>query len=60
MDKQVTVQRYIKAKLFFVNSSFYSSPIYAMVLEKEDAVQSWRLLIGPTDSNKAKETEQNR
>ncbi|RCH88537.1 hypothetical protein CU097_000255, partial [Rhizopus azygosporus] len=36
-----------------------SSPIYAMVLEKEDAVQSWRLLIGPTDSNKAKATEQN-
>ncbi|KAI9484050.1 MAG: hypothetical protein EXX96DRAFT_163221 [Benjaminiella poitrasii] len=36
-----------------------SAPIYAMVLEKEDAVQSWRNLMGPTNSNKARETDPN-
>ncbi|KAJ3285254.1 thioredoxin domain-containing protein 6, partial [Borealophlyctis nickersoniae] len=32
-----------------------SAPIYAMVLEKEDAIIEWRELAGPTDSNKARE-----
>ncbi|KAG0786093.1 hypothetical protein G6F16_009479 [Rhizopus arrhizus] len=36
-----------------------SSPIYAMTLEKENAVQDWRVLMGPTDSAKAKVVEQN-
>ncbi|ORX99464.1 nucleoside diphosphate kinase, partial [Basidiobolus meristosporus CBS 931.73] len=33
-----------------------SQPIYAMVLEKDNAIKAWRELIGPTDSTKAKET----
>ncbi|KAJ3013715.1 Thioredoxin domain-containing protein 3 [Thoreauomyces humboldtii] len=33
-----------------------SVPIYAMVLEKEDAVAEWRLLAGPTNSEKARES----
>jgi nucleoside diphosphate kinase len=39
---------------------FYSAPIYALVLEKEQAVESWRQLMGPTDSNKARQNEPNR
>ncbi|KAG1593493.1 hypothetical protein G6F46_007698 [Rhizopus delemar] len=35
-----------------------SSPIYAMTLEKENAVQDWRVLMGPTDPAKAKVVEQ--
>ncbi|EPZ33723.1 Nucleoside diphosphate kinase domain-containing protein [Rozella allomycis CSF55] len=31
------------------------SPIIALILEKEDAVQAWRQAIGPTNSIKAKE-----
>jgi len=30
------------------------SPIYAMKLEKEDAVKAWRTLMGPTNSEKAR------
>ncbi|KAI8995899.1 nucleoside diphosphate kinase [Gaertneriomyces semiglobifer] len=33
-----------------------SSPIYAMVLEKEDAIKEWRRLAGPTNSNAARES----
>ncbi|KAK4514633.1 mtDNA inheritance, partitioning of the mitochondrial organelle [Mucor velutinosus] len=36
-----------------------SSPIYALVLEKQDAVQAWRHLMGPTNSNKARDVEPN-
>ncbi|KAJ3183145.1 hypothetical protein HDU87_007568, partial [Geranomyces variabilis] len=36
-----------------------SAPIYAMVLEKHDAVRSWRDLAGPTNSNTARETSPN-
>ena len=32
-----------------------SAPIIAMVLEKENAIKSWRELIGPTNSNLARE-----
>jgi nucleoside diphosphate kinase len=32
-----------------------SAPIYAMVLEKKDAVPQWRELAGPTNSEKARE-----
>jgi len=32
-----------------------SAPIYAMKLEKEDAVKGWRTLMGPTNSEKARE-----
>lgn len=46
---------------FFLKKNVYnSSPIYAMTLEKENAVQDWRVLMGPTDSAKAKVVEQNR
>jgi len=31
-----------------------SEPIYAMKLQKEDAVKSWRTLMGPTNSEKAR------
>ncbi|RUP51304.1 multifunctional nucleoside diphosphate kinase/apyrimidinic endonuclease/3'-phosphodiesterase [Jimgerdemannia flammicorona] len=31
-----------------------SKPIYALVLEKEDAVKEWRNLLGPTNSEKAR------
>ena len=33
-----------------------SAPIVAMVLAKENAIQQWRELIGPTNSIVAKET----
>jgi nucleoside diphosphate kinase len=33
-----------------------SAPIVAMVLAKENAIQQWRELIGPTNSGVAKET----
>jgi len=33
-----------------------SAPIYAMKLEKENAVKAWRELMGPTNSEKARET----
>ncbi|KAI9207247.1 nucleoside diphosphate kinase [Polychytrium aggregatum] len=33
-----------------------SAPIYAMVLEKEDAIKAWRELAGPTNSEKARES----
>ncbi|OAD66083.1 hypothetical protein PHYBLDRAFT_119584, partial [Phycomyces blakesleeanus NRRL 1555(-)] len=36
-----------------------SGPVYAMVLEKENAVQAWRELMGPTDSKKASEIDPN-
>ncbi|KAJ3107121.1 Thioredoxin domain-containing protein 3 [Phlyctochytrium planicorne] len=32
-----------------------SAPIYALVLEKEDAIKAWRALAGPTNSNKARD-----
>ncbi|XP_061183794.1 thioredoxin domain-containing protein 6-like isoform X2 [Saccostrea echinata] len=32
-----------------------SGPTYVMVLSREDAVQGWREIIGPTDPEKAKE-----
>ncbi|KAL1923750.1 uncharacterized protein VTP21DRAFT_8730 [Calcarisporiella thermophila] len=31
-----------------------SAPVYALILEKEDAISSWRALLGPTDSIKAR------
>jgi nucleoside diphosphate kinase len=34
-------------------------PVVALVLEKEGAVTAWRDLIGPTNSNKARETAPN-
>ena len=34
-------------------------PIYALVLEKENAVAAWRELAGPTNSEKARETAPN-
>jgi hypothetical protein len=38
---------------FFSN---YSGPIVAAVLARENAIQAWRNLLGPTDSNKARAT----
>ena len=37
-----------------------SGPIVAMVLAKENAVQQWRDLIGPTNTSVAKETHPER
>jgi nucleoside diphosphate kinase len=37
-----------------------SAPIIAMILAKENAIQQWRELIGPTNSNVAKQTHPNR
>lgn len=33
-----------------LNVFLFSAPIYAIVLEKEDAIKSWRTLAGPTNS----------
>lgn len=37
-----------------------SGPIVAMVLAKENAIQQWRDLIGPTNSSSAKESHPER
>jgi len=37
-----------------------SGPVMALVLAKENAIAGWRALIGPTDSEKARETVPNR
>jgi len=37
-----------------------SAPIVAMILAKENAIQQWRELIGPTNSSVAKETHPDR
>jgi nucleoside-diphosphate kinase len=37
-----------------------SAPIVAMVLAKENAIQQWRELIGPTNSSVAQETHPDR
>ncbi|KAG0237907.1 hypothetical protein BGW42_008007 [Actinomortierella wolfii] len=31
-----------------------SAPVYALVLEKDNAIADWRAFIGPTDSEKAR------
>ncbi|ORX98144.1 nucleoside-diphosphate kinase [Basidiobolus meristosporus CBS 931.73] len=36
-----------------------SSPFYAMILEKKEAIKSWRTLMGPTNSEKAREEAPN-
>ncbi|KNC98195.1 uncharacterized protein SPPG_06597 [Spizellomyces punctatus DAOM BR117] len=36
-----------------------SAPVYAMVLEREDAIQAWRDLAGPTNAEKAREIAPN-
>ncbi|KAL9553745.1 hypothetical protein MBANPS3_003141 [Mucor bainieri] len=50
-----------EGKPFFqdLTSWMSSAPIYALVLEKQDAVQAWRHLMGPTNSNKARDVEPN-
>lgn len=49
-------------KVFFTSLvTFMSSgPVMALVLAKEDAIASWRQLIGPTDSAKARESNPSR
>jgi nucleoside diphosphate kinase len=44
-------------KMFFTNLvSFMSAgPVVALVLAKENAIQDWRLLMGPTNPEEAKE-----
>lgn len=37
-----------------------SGPIVALVLAKDNAIQQWRELIGPTNSAYAKESQPNR
>lgn len=47
-----------KERPFFdeLTSWMSSAPIYAMVLTKEGGVKGWRELMGPTNSEKARET----
>lgn len=33
-----------------------SGPIWALVLSQPEAIKKWREIMGPTDSNKARET----
>ncbi|KAI9168327.1 hypothetical protein H9P43_007699 [Blastocladiella emersonii ATCC 22665] len=33
-----------------------SGPIYALILSRKDAIARWRRLLGPTDSNQARES----
>ncbi|XP_074288416.1 putative nucleoside diphosphate kinase 5 [Silene latifolia] len=46
------------SKSFFVNLVKYmtSGPVLVMALEKDNAVADWRMLIGPTDAEKARVT----
>ncbi|KAI9303350.1 nucleoside diphosphate kinase, partial [Cunninghamella echinulata] len=66
VDKKQVHLSLHQAELFYhehENKPFYkdltqwmsSGPIYALILEKENAIQDWRNLMGPTDSNKARE-----
>ncbi len=42
---------------FFLSLSLrHSGPIVAMTLARENAIAAWRELIGPTNSEKARET----
>lgn len=47
------------SKIFFPSLVAFMSrgPIVVMELAKENAIQSWRSLIGPTNSKKARESE---
>lgn len=47
------------SKIFFPSLVAYMSrgPVVVMELAKDNAIQSWRNLIGPTNSKKARETE---
>lgn len=40
--------------------SYNSAPVYALILEKKNAVQDWRALMGSTDPVKAKSIQENR
>ncbi|XAR49876.1 Nucleoside-diphosphate kinase [Bertholletia excelsa] len=58
---EVTVKRFYaehSSKDFFPNLVQYmtSGPVLIMVLEKVNAVADWRIMIGPTDAQKAKIT----
>jgi len=46
-----------EGKSFFEDLTTWmsSSPIYAMKLDRVNAVRSWRALMGPTNSEKARE-----
>ncbi|GAB2269055.1 hypothetical protein Dimus_003985 [Dionaea muscipula] len=49
------------SKAFFTNLVEYmtSGPVLIMILEKQNAVAEWRMLIGPTDAHKDKITHPN-
>jgi nucleoside diphosphate kinase len=48
-------------ELHFNSTSYnFSAPIYALVLEKKDAILAWRTLMGPTNSIKARDEVPNR
>lgn len=51
MDEQV----FSIFTVFSILLTSNSAPIYAMVLEKADAIPGWRELAGPTNSEKARE-----
>ncbi|KAK9762022.1 hypothetical protein K7432_012627 [Basidiobolus ranarum] len=46
-----------KGRPFFEDLTTWmsSSPFYAMILQKPEAIKSWRALMGPTNSEKARE-----
>ncbi|KAI8148477.1 non-metastatic cell 5, partial [Fennellomyces sp. T-0311] len=50
-----------EGKPFYNDLTYWmsSGPIHAMILEKVNAIQDWRALMGPTDPNKAREIEPN-
>lgn len=59
MKVQLTLHHCLRCKTYSSNCiNFFlpnSGPTYIMVLSREDAVQGWRQVIGPTDPEKAKE-----
>lgn len=56
---KVQLHYFLRCKTYSSNCiNFFlpnSGPTYIMVLSREDAVQGWRQVIGPTDPEKAKE-----
>jgi nucleoside diphosphate kinase len=65
-QKQITLAKETAQEFYAEHKerSFYgelvdfmtSGPVVALVLQKKDAIPAWRTLIGPTNSNKARET----
>jgi nucleoside diphosphate kinase len=58
LDQATEFYKEHEGKSFYDNliNWMSSAPIYAMVLERNDAIKAWRTLAGPTNSNTARET----